>query len=286
MMLYKNTKVKVYSPDGDTDYFDIVAGVLQGDTFAPYLFIIYLDNMLRTSIDIMKDNGFKRTKERRRRYPTQTIMDEDYTKYIELLANTPAQTETLLHSLEWAAAGIGLHVNTDKTVYMCFNQRGNISRLNGSSLKLVDNFTYPGSCVSSTEKKINMWLAKAWTAIDWLLVIWKSDLTDEIKHNFFQAAVVSILLYGGNTWMLTKCMGKKLDGNCTRMLWAILNKSWRRYLTKQQLYGHLPPIVKTTQVRWTRHAGHCWRSKDELINDILLWTPSHGQAKLGQTART
>ena len=75
MMLYKNMKVKVFSLDGDTDYFDIVAGVLQGDTLAPYLFIICLDNVLRTSIDIMKDNGFKLTKERSRRYPTKTITD-------------------------------------------------------------------------------------------------------------------------------------------------------------------------------------------------------------------
>ena len=121
MMLYKNMKVKVRSPDGDTDYFDIVAGVLQGDTLAPYLFIICLDYMLRMSIDKMKDNGFKLTKERSRRYPAQTITDMHYTNDIVLLANTPAQDETLLHSLEQAAAGIGVHVNSDKTEYMCFN---------------------------------------------------------------------------------------------------------------------------------------------------------------------
>ena len=54
-MLYRNTKVKVRSPDGDTDYFDTVAGVLEGDTLAPYLFIISLDYVLRMSIDKMKD---------------------------------------------------------------------------------------------------------------------------------------------------------------------------------------------------------------------------------------
>ena len=77
MMLYKNTKVKVRSPDGDTDYFDIVAGVLQGGTLAPYLFIICLNYVLRTSIDLMKDNGFKLAKEKSRRYPAQTITDAD-----------------------------------------------------------------------------------------------------------------------------------------------------------------------------------------------------------------
>ena len=81
-------------------------------------------------------------------------------------------------------------------------------------------------------------------------------------------------------------MEKKLDGNYTRMLRAILNSSWRQHPTKQQLYGHLPPITKTIKVRRTRHAGHCWRSRDELISDVLQWTPSHGWAKAGRPART
>ena len=194
MILYRNTNVKVRSPDGDTEYFDIVAGVLQGDTLAPYLFIICLDYVLR--------------------------------------------------------------------------------------------FTYLGSSVSSIENDIDTWLTKAWTAIDRLSIIWKSDLTDEMKRSFFQAAVVSILLYGCTTWTLTKRLEKKLDGNYTRMLRAILNKSWRQHPTRCQLYGHLLPIMKTIQVRRARHAGHCWRSKDELVSDVLLWTPTYGQAKAGRPART
>ena len=86
--------------------------------------------------------------------------------------------------------------------------------------------------------------------------------------------------------MLTKWLEKKLDGNYTRMLRAVLNKSWRQHPTRHQLYGHLPPITKTIQVRRTRHAGHCWRSKDELISDVLQWTPTYGCAKAGRPART
>ena len=107
-----------------------------------------------------------------------------------------------------------------------------------------------------------------------------------MKRSFFQAAVTSILLYGCTTWTLTKRLEKKLDGNYTRMLRAILNKSWRQHPTRHQLYGHLPPITKTIQVRRTRHAGHCWRSRDELIRDVLLWIPTHGRAKAGRPART
>ena len=107
-----------------------------------------------------------------------------------------------------------------------------------------------------------------------------------MKRSFFQAAVASILLYGCTTWTLTKRQEKKLDGNYIRMLRAILNKSWRQHPTRHQLYGHLPPITKTIQVRRTRHAGHCWRSRDELISYVLLWTSAHGRAKAGQPART
>ena len=214
-------------------------------------------------------------------YPTQTTMDVDYADDIVLLANAPTQDESLLHSLERAAAGIDLHVNAQKTEYICFNQTGDISTLNGNSLKLVDRFTYLGS-----SRDINTRLSNALTANNRLSVIWRSDLTDKIKRSFFQAAVVSILLYECTTWTLTKRIGKKLEGNYTKMLQAILNKSWSQYFTKRQLYVHLPPITKTIHVRRTRHAGHCWRSKDELISDVLLWTSSHGRAKAGRPART
>ena len=189
------TKVKVRSPDGDR-LLRHCSRCAAKRHINPLPLFICLDYVLRTSIDKMKNNCLKLTKERRRRYPAQTITDAEYTDDITLLANTPTQAETLLYSLERATAGIGLHINIDKTEYMCFNQRGDISTLFGSSLKLVDKFTYLGSSVSSTEKDINTRIAKAWTAIDRLLVIWKSELTDKIKRSFFKTAVVSILLYG------------------------------------------------------------------------------------------
>ena len=148
----------------------------------------------------------------------------------EIFVSILIQAETQLRSLERAAAGIGFHVNTHKTEYMYFNQAGDISTLEGTSLKLVDEFTYLGSSVSSTEKDIDTRLMKTWTAIDKISVIWKSDLTDKMKRSFLEAAVVSILLYGCTTWTLTKRL-EKLDGNYTRILRAILNKSWRQQST-------------------------------------------------------
>ena len=162
--------MKVRSPDGDTEYSDIVAGVLQGDTIAPYLFINCLDYVPRTSIDKIRENSFMLKKKRSRKYHAKTITDADYADDIAILANTPNQAETLLHSLERATAGIGFHVNAHKTEYICYNQTGDISTQDGTSLKLVDKFTYLESSVSSTEKDIDTRLTKAWTAIDKLLI--------------------------------------------------------------------------------------------------------------------
>ena len=107
-------KVKVCSPDEESHYFHIVAGVLQGDTLAQYPLIISLDYVLRTSIDLMKENGFKLAKKRSWRYPAQTIIEADYADDIALLANTPAKAESLLHNLERATASIDLHFNADR----------------------------------------------------------------------------------------------------------------------------------------------------------------------------
>ena len=136
-------------------------------------------------------------------------------------------------------------------------------------------------------KDIDTRLTKAWTAIDKPSIIWRSNLTDKIKRSFFQAAVVSILLYGCNTWTLTKRREKKPDGNYARMLRAVLNKFWKQHPTQTQTIRPLTfPITKTIQVSRTRHTEHCWRSRDEIISDVLLWTPTYGRAKAGRTART
>ena len=100
-----------------------------------------------------------------------------------------------------------------------------------------------------------------------------------MKRSFFQAAIMFIRLYGCTTWTLTKRMAKKLDGNYTRMLRAILKKTRRKHSARQQLYDHLPPNTKSVQVRRTRNAGYCWRSKDELISDEL-WNLQMNEQRL------
>ena len=144
------------------------------------------------------------------------------------------------------------------------------------------------------------WAKAGWPARTYIQQLWADteckpeDLLEAmaIGRGSERGSGISMLMLhdddddGCTTWTLTKRLKKKLDGNYTRMLRAMLNKSCRQHPTRHQLYGHLPPIMKTIQVRRTRHAGHCWRSKDELISDVLLWIPAYDQAKAGRPAWT
>ena len=118
---------------------------------------------------------YTKKKDRNRRYPAETITDIGYADDIALLTNTSSQAESLMHCLEQAAGGVGLNVNTGKTEYKFQWKKKHISTLNGSSLKLADKFTYLGSSVSSTESDIIRRIAKTWTAIDRLSIIWQSN---------------------------------------------------------------------------------------------------------------
>ena len=123
MILYRKNKVKVRSPDGNTYYFDIVAEVLQGDTIAACHFIICIDYMFRTSINKTKENGFELRKKRNRTYSANIINDADYADDIAILANAPAQGETLQHSLERAAACIAsMSMHTKRNICALIKQ--------------------------------------------------------------------------------------------------------------------------------------------------------------------
>ena len=268
MMLYRNTKAMVRSPDGDTDFFNVVAGVLQGDTLALFLFILTLDYILRTSVDKLNSFGFTLEKAKSRRYPAKKITDADYADNLALFSDKIDDAERLLHAVEEAAARIGLYVNAKKTEYVGYKQNGEIKDLKGTTLKEVEHFTYLGSNISSTEKDVMIRIVKAWSALNRLRTIWKSSLPDNTKRNFFRAVVESVLIYGSTAWTLTKHLEDKLDGTYTKMLRAILNKSWKQHPTNDQLYGNIPKVSDIIRERRTRFAGHCWRSKNELASDL------------------
>ena len=288
MMLYQDTCSMVRSPDGNTEFFDIIVGVLQGDTLAPYIFIICLDNVLRRALDENKELGLTLTKQKSRRYPGKKITDADYADDLAVLADTLKDATTLLHNIEKVAKQIGLYLNADKTEFICENEEASVGMksLADKNIKQVLDFKYLGSYIASTEHDVNIRLGKAWSALNQMDKIWKSNRSDNLKRNFFRAAVESVLVYGSVSWPLTKKCEKRIDGAYTRMLRVALNKSWRDHPTNKELCGNIPKISNSIRQQRMRFAGHCWRSKEELIADVLLWNPKHGKRLQGRPRKT
>ena len=198
---------------------------------------------------------------------------------------------TLLHQIEVTSNEIGLSINTEKTQYMKLNQNSDsdditINSINGNIIAKVENVNYLGSCIGSTEKDIQIRIAKAWSALNSMQEIWKSKKPDKLKRNFFRAAVESVLVYGAISWTLAAKLEGEIDGAYTRMLRVAINKSWRENLTNKELYGNIPKILVAIREQRLRFAGDGWRSKGELASDLLLWQPSHGKLFRGRPRLT
>ena len=197
--MYTNTKAKVTSPDGETELFDITAGVLQGDTLAPFLSIIVLDYALRQAIgDSEEELGFTLTPRRSRRHPTVSLADLDFADDISLLSNQIEQAQELLIRVERSCMKVGLELNVKKTKFLAYNIEGNLSLRtdNGDDLERQDDFKYLGSWFDSTEKDVRIRKAQAWKSLNGMQKIWNSKMSRNLKIRLFVATIESILLYG------------------------------------------------------------------------------------------
>ena len=129
-------------------------------------------------------------------------------------------------------------------------------------------------------------IAKVWASLNNLNIIWKSNLRENLKINFFKAAVEPVIVYGSVTWTMIVDTERKIDGIYTRMLRVIKNKHWNLHLTNKELYKNIPKISDTIRKQRLRFAGHCWRSNDELASGILLWNPIHGKISRGSPRKS
>ena len=282
--MYEDTRAKVITPDGETDFFQIKAGVLQGDTLAPYLFAIVLDHILRnTFAGREKDLGFQLQRQRSRRVPAVIVTDLDFADDLALLSEEIEQAQEVLHRLETEAEKIGPYCNAKKTEVQVFNQDRpvNIKAKNGETLKVVENFKYLGAWTESSSSDISVRKALAWSACHKLRKVWSTKLRRQIKERLFIATVESVLLYGAETWTLTNTMEKQLNGCYTRMLRMAFNVSYKEHMTNVELYGDLPPVTSKIQQPRLRLAGHCIRHPEEIANKLVLWEPLDGTRNRG-----
>lgn len=258
---------------GQLSRFTTTTGILQGDTLAPYLFVIVVDYILRQSVDHLKDLGLDVKPHKTSRDRTKYLTDLDYADDIALTSVLLENAQQLLVSLEDASAKVGLMLNAKKTEYLRINGCENeppLKSRNGTLLKSVDDFKYLGSYVVESRKDFETRKAQAWSACNRLNHIWQSNISLKSKIAFFKACVESILLYGSETWSMSKLLQNRLDGAYTRLLMRVKNISWRQHKTKDEIYGNLHPISDVVAIRRTRFAGHCYRAKDQVVSDVLL----------------
>ena len=287
--MYSDTKAVVLSPDGETDSFEIHAGVLQGDTLAPYLFIIVLDYVMRVALGNEEANlGFTISQRRSRRHPAEILTDLDFADDIALLSDTLNQAQELLTRVENAAATVGLHMNVSKTKVMAYNIDDDISlsTSNGNHLEKVLDFQYLGSWVDESGKDFNIRKALAWKACNKMSTVWKSNLSTTLKISFFRAAVESILLYGAEGWTLTNQLEARLDGCYTRLLMRVLNLNWRDHPTREEIYGDLPKVSEVVRGRRLNFAAHCARRLNEPVSRLVFWCPQQGARSQGRPRLT
>ena len=277
-LLYTDTKSSVQTPDGETDTFPIEAGILQGDTLAPFLFILVVDYIMRVSVDKIQNSGFLLHRRRGPRNPAIHLTDTDFADDIALISSQLEGAQRLLSSLESAANCIGLYLNELKTEFLTLNLDGSLPKViktnSDVELKCVSDYKYLGSFISSSEKDFKIRKALAWSACNKLHKIWSSNLLDsEIKVKIFKSTVEPILLYGSETWSLTRKLEKHLDGTYTRLLRRVKNLSWRDHPTKDLIYGSLRPISLVLRAKRVQFAGHCLRASSEVISSLVLWKP-------------
>ena len=271
-LLYDSSKSRVQTSDGLTDFFETLIGVLQGDTLAPFLFIIALDYILRNCMS--PDYGLTILPRQSRRVPAVTVTDLDFADDLALLSNTIQDAQSLLHDLEVAAEKVGLFMNASKTEFMTINidhEEALIKANNGDPLEHVQDFKYLGSYIADSRKDFNTRKGMAWTACIKLQKVWTSGISEHLKVKFFKACVEPVLLYGSETWTLNRQFEKRLNGCYTRLLMKVRNLHWKKHPTLERIYGNLPPIASVLAQRRARFAGHCMRAADQTISTILPW---------------
>jgi hypothetical protein len=137
----------------------------------------------------------------------------------------------------------------------------------------VHDFCYLGSWIRTTDRDIQARIHAAFNAVDKLWRIWRSNLAPDLKRQLFKATIETVLLYGGEGWVLTVSQQRRLNGAYTRLLRKALDVPWHFHVTNAQLYASLKPPSTTIRQRRLRFTGHCFRHPDHLLASALFWSP-------------
>ena len=205
-----------------------------------------------------------------------------------LLSDEIAQAQELLLTVEKECKKVGLVLNAKKTKSVAYNidEPTPLDTSDGTDLEWRDDFKYLGSWVDNSEKDISIRKAQAWRALNGMTKIWKSNMSKDLKIRFFIATIESILLYGCESWALSKAQEKSLDGTYTRMLRKDLNIHWSSHIPNQRLYGELPAVSNKIASSRLQLVGHCYRHPELSTQKLVLWEPTHGHRGRGRPTTT
>ena len=290
MSMYSRTTARVVTADGCSADFEVEAGVLQGDTLAPYLFVIVVDYVLRAAIP---DNsiGFMIQKRLSRRHLAKYVTDLDFADDIVLLSGTMTNAQTLLTAVEKNAAAVGLHINLQKTEYIRIGDFSDDNhpalRVSSGDIAEVSDFRYLGSWIMSPHKDFAVRRACAYEVANKLWRVWKSGCSRKTKIRVFKATVESVLFYGAETWTLTTQLTSRICGAYTNLLRKALNIPWTAHMTNRELYGNLPradDIIRHRRLHFTGHAARCIADRYQPVADLVFWQ-GPGPMRRGQGNR-
>ena len=224
------------------------------------------------------------------RVKAKKTSDTEFAIDISLVTNTVKEAKELMREVEAVSARVGLKMNEQKTKYMYLveniHEPEGITSMGAQKVELVNDFLYLGAKIRNSED-IATRKKKAWIACHSLKAVWKSDLQKDLKIRLFTATFESVLLYGSETWTMTKCLTKIVDSCYTRMLRMALNiNQYMMRITNTELYGNLPKVSSKVAQRRLRLGGHAQRHPELTLHSDLLWEPLHGRAGRGRPRQT
>ena len=290
---HHNSRSVVLVDGNISEEFNVTTGVLQGDTLAPFLFIVIMDYIMKNAqsehTNKKGENGFITNMWLSSRQPTTTIHDLGFADDIALLENSLDRAQTQLRTTARWANKVGLQININKTHALTNQNTNNKSiKLNGQPIQWVDNVKYLGSMVLSSSTNVKARKGQAWKAFWKMKNVWKSTaIPIHLKINIFQASCQSILLYGCESWIITKQLEKELNSFATSCYRVMLNIQRLDKISSYTILEKVQqkPLTQIIQRRQLRFIGHCLRrNPNEFINMYALYTPKpgHGKRKQGR----
>jgi exonuclease III len=280
MALYGNTKSRVkLDLHTYSDEFETTTGVLQGDSLAPFLFVIVLDFVLRV-VFTSKEFALQITTGKNAAIGALVFADD-----IALLASDPAAAQVLLSRLVASAQKVGLEVNTEKTEYMVFpeDMQHDPIEISGQPLKQVPSFIYLGVQVSDSREAFRLRRAKAWAAASRLSKVFHSAVKEPLKVRLFQATVESVLFYGTETLTITKSLGCEIDSAHSALLRHALGIHWPQKVSNEELYkrANCPKGSQTVRYRRLQLYGKVMQHRDELPARLIIQTQPVEKYRVG-----